>query len=66
MFSNRRGSGSLALAVLAAIECSASSTITNPKLFDLLLPLAFTCRAFLSSTGSFRFWNSIIRKHFAE
>jgi hypothetical protein len=45
--------------------CSASSTIADPKHFDLLLPLAFTCRAILSSTGSFKYWNFVIRQHFA-
>jgi hypothetical protein len=41
--------------VAAAIERSASSTITGPKHFDLLLPLAFTCRAFLHSPAGYDF-----------
>src|SRR5882672_536333 len=41
--------------MLADAVCSTSSTVSNPRNFDLLLPLAFTCRVIPLSTGSFRF-----------
>src|SRR5882672_10775017 len=65
-FSKCGGPGSPVLAVLAAIVCSASSAINKPGVFDLLLPLAITCRSILAFARQLRYWNSFIRQHFAK